>query len=98
VLTNRTIAILCFTSALLLVGAITIVLLIGFTEWLQTGRWHTDSLLQAAYDARLLRARWFLSGDWAWQLHEILDQIPVLVVWLVVAPLFWAVGLKFARR
>ena len=97
-LTNRAIAIICFTCALLLVGMVAIVLLLGFTEWLQTGRWHSESLLQAAYDAGLLRARWFLSGDWAWYVHEILNAIPVLAVWLALAPLFWAVGLKFARR
>ena len=96
--TNRIIAIICFTSALLLVGMVAIVLLLGFTEWLQTGRWYSKSLLQAAYDAGLLRARWFLSGDWAWYVHEVLNVIPVLAVWLAAAPLIWAVGLKFARR
>ena len=73
-------------------------LLLGFIEWLQTGRWHTTSVLQAAYDARLVRARWFLSVDWGWRLHEVLYRIPLLIVLIGLAPLSWALGLRFARR
>ena len=95
---DRIIGIFCFGIALLLGCAVIVALLYGLIEWLQGGRWDTPSLLRAAYDAGLLRARWFLTTDWGWRVHEALDAIPVLLAGLILAPIFWWLGLRFVRR
>jgi len=95
---DRILGIFCFAAALLLCCAVVVALLAGLIEWLQSGRWHNLSLLQAGYDLQLLRARWFLATDWGWRVHELLDQIPLLAAGALLAPLCWWVGLIFVRR
>lgn len=95
---DRIIGIAFFTVALLLICVVVVSLISGLIEWLQSGRWESPSLLRAAYDAHLIRARWFLSADWGWRLHEILDQIPMLVAAALAASLSWWAGLWFVRR
>ena len=95
---DRIIGITFFGIALLLGSIVVVSLISGLIEWLQSGVWHSPSLLQAAYDAQLIRARWFQSVDWGWRLHEILDQIPLLIGTVAAAPLFWCAGRWFVRR
>lgn len=95
---DRITSLVFFSTALVLGGVLGIILLAGFIEWLQTGDWHTRSVLRAAYDARLIRARWFLSVDWGWRIHEVLDHIPVLALLGALIPVSWAVGVYFDRR
>ncbi len=97
-MTDRILAITFFAIALMLSGVVVIMLLFGFVEWMQTGRWHSTSLLQAAYDAHLIRARWLLSVDWGWRVQEVLDRIPLLAVLIAMAPVSWGVGVWIARR
>jgi len=73
-------------------------LLVGLIEWLQMGRWKSVSVLQAGYDANLIRARWFMTSDWGWRVHDALDAIPLLLVGVIMAPLCWRVGQLFVRR
>jgi len=90
---------LFFQGAALLLGGVVIVLLLdAFIVWLQSGNWKSVSLLEAAYDAHLLKARWFLNVDWGWRLHEWLQQIPLLAALAVLVPAFWGIGLFFSRR
>jgi hypothetical protein len=95
---DRIIGITFFGIALLLGCIVVVSLISGLIEWLQSGVWQSPSLLQAAYDAQLIHSRWFLSVDWGWRVHEILDQIPLLLGTLAIAPLFWFAGLWFVRR
>jgi len=87
-----------FSLALVLCCALAVGLLSGLIEWLQVGRWKSVSLLQAGYDINLLRARWFMTTDWGWRLHDVLESIPLYLVGLIMAPLCWRVGLVFVRR
>ena len=95
---DRIIGITFFGIALLLGCVVVVSLVSGLIDWLQSGVWQSQSLLQAAYDAHLIHARWFQTVDWGWRLHEILDQIPLLLSTLIAAPLFWFAGLKLVRR
>ncbi|MEZ5559952.1 MAG: hypothetical protein R3E86_15575 [Pseudomonadales bacterium] len=87
-----------YTAALACGCGAALLVLFGFIEWLQTSRWPALSLLQAAYDLRLLRARWFLANEWTWPLHDVLAQIPVSLSLLALAPLFWWVATRLAHR
>ena len=84
--------------ALTLVSIAALMLLFGFIEWLQTGRWESISVLRAGYDLHVLRASWFLRVDWGWRVHEMLDHVPLLAFLLTAAPVAWAAGTYFARR
>ena len=95
---DRIVSLIFYVAALILGGVLGVILLSGFIEWLQTGEWHTRSLLRAAYDAHFIRARWFLSGDWGWRVHEVLDHIPLLAVLGALIPLSWAAGVYFDRN
>ena len=95
---DRLLAISFFGLALLLFSAVVVGLLVGLIEWLQSGHWPSISLLEAAYDTGLVRARWFVTVEWGWRLHEWLDMVPLSVAAIVIAPLFWRIGLIFARR
>jgi hypothetical protein len=95
---DRLLAIIFLGLALLLFSAVVVGLLVGLIEWLQSGYWPSISLLEAAYDTGLVRARWFITVDWGWRLHEWLDAVPLSAAAIVFAPLFWWIGLVFARR
>ena len=86
---DRAVAVALFVIAMLCFGGAVLLLLNGFIEYLQVGRWQSRSLLQFAYDAHVLRARWFLANDWSWWLHDALEVIPVYAALLVGAPIAW---------
>jgi hypothetical protein len=87
-----------YVISLGLAGGAALFFIIGFVEYLQVGRWPAHSLLQLAYDADLIRARWFLANQWSWPVHDVLAKIPVTLAMLSVAPLFWWLGGIFGRR
>lgn len=86
-----TLAIGCGCAAVLLV-------LGAFVEYLQAGRWPARSLLDVAYELRLVRARWFLANHWSWPLRDALDAVPVTVALLALAPVSWWLGGRLGRR
>jgi hypothetical protein len=87
----RVLAIGCGCAAVLLA-------LGGFVEYLQFGRWPTRSLLDAAYELRVVRARWFLANEWSWPLHNALRSTPVTLVVLALSPICWWLGNRLSRR
>ena len=95
---DRVLGIFLFALAILLFCGVIVGLLTGLIEWLQVGKWESPSLLRFGYDAHLLKASWFLTTDWGWRVHEILDQIPLLLFSITTAPLFWWAGLRVVRR
>jgi hypothetical protein len=97
-MTDRFFGIVFFGMALLLCCAVVVGLLSGVIEWLQGGRWQSISLLDAGYEMRLLKARWFITTDWGWRVHEVLDAIPLFLAAILTAPLCWRTGLFFVRR
>jgi hypothetical protein len=95
---DRLFALCFFALALAAAAAAAVICLAELIEWLQTDRWLSTSLLQVGYDWRLLKARWFLSAQWSWWIHDLLAQVPVQLALLAAAPLLWLVGKLFARR
>ena len=86
---DRPISTLLFLTALgCLIGA-ALLLLGGFIEYLQVGFWRSPTLLQAAYDSRLVDARWFLANPWSWWIHDLLDDIPAFAALLALGPAAW---------
>ena len=85
------VAIGCFAGAALL-------LINGFVDFLQTGRWASSSLLQIGYDLSLIRARWFLANQWSWWIHDLLALIPTYVALLFAAPLCWWLSGRIGGR
>ena len=71
-----------------IVGAV-LLLLGGFLEYLQVGRWRLESLLDAAYDLNLVRSRWFLTSDAANMVRVALRSVPIFAALLAIAPLSW---------
>jgi hypothetical protein len=86
---DRLLASLLFACALLCIVGAGLLLLEGFISYLQTDRWRTISLLQAGYDAHLLRPRWFLLHDWSEPAHRALGAVPLFAALLVIAPMAW---------
>ena len=80
-----------------LAGAV-LLLLGAFLEYLQVGRWQFDSLLDAAYDLRLLEAGWFLRSDLAYSLRGVLQQVPVVAAMFAVAPVAWWLSRRLSAR
>lgn len=97
VVKDRILAILCFSTALILMSGVIIGMLVGLIEWLQGGSFNSISVLEAAYEMGL-RARHLQSLDWGWRLRGWLDAIPLPFAAIVMAPLFWWVGLIHTRR
>ncbi len=91
-------SLLLYFSAIAAGATALVMLLSDYITWLQTNRWSTLSVLQAGYDSGVLKARWFLNQQWSWPLHDLLAEIPLHVLLLLVAPLFWWLGVKLARR
>ena len=95
---DRLISLLFFGIAYACGVAAVLMLLAGFIDWLQTGRWHDLSVLELAYNAHVVKARWFLEYRWSWWIHDMLQWIPLYALLLVVAPLAWVCGAWAARR
>lgn len=95
---TRTLTVLFFSSALAALATGLVMLLLGWIDWLQAGRWHALSLLQLGYDTGVLEARWFLSASWRWPIHDALAEIPVAFVLLALAPMCWWIGRRLASR
>lgn len=84
-------AMLCLTGGVLL-------LLADFIEYLQLGRWRLDSLLDAAYQLNLIRARWFLTSDFAGTVRILLMNVPAFAALLFITPLAWWLSQRFGCR
>lgn len=95
---DRWIAYALLTLAIGCGCAAAVLALNGFIEYLQSGRWPFRSVLDVAYELRLVRARWFLANDWSWPLHDALRATPVIVVLVSCAPLCWWLGGLLGRR
>ena len=80
-----------------LVGAL-LLLLGGFLEYLQVGRWRLETLLDAAYDLNLVRSRWFLTSELANSLRSVLKKVPLFAALLAVAPLAWWLSRRLDSR
>ena len=96
--TDRLISLLFFGIAYACGVAAALMLLAGFIDWLQTGRWHDLSVLELAYNSHLIKARWFLEYRWSWWIHDVLQWVPLYGLLLAVAPLSWVCGAWAARR
>jgi hypothetical protein len=83
---------------LALLSAIVVGSLSDLIVWLQGGRWNAPSLLDLGYEAHLFRSSWFLTSDWHWWIHGALNQVPAPLAALIMAPIFWRLGLVFVRR
>ena len=97
-MSDRIAAIALFGLALGAISAALIMVLFDYIIWLQTDRWTDLSLLQALYDAQLLKARWFLQHQWSWPLHDALERVPLSLGLAAVAPPLWWLGKAIARR
>lgn len=95
---HRTISIALFAIALGCFAGAALLLINGFVDFLQNGRWNSTSLLQISYDLSLIRARWFLANQWSWWLHDLLALIPTYLALLIAAPLCWWLSGRFAGR
>lgn len=95
---DRWIAYALLTLAICCGCAAAVLALAGFVEYLQSGRWAARSVLDLAYEWRLVRARWFLANDWSWPLHDALRATPVIALMVALAPLCWWLGSLLGRR
>ena len=95
---DRFIAYLLFIAALVAGAAASLLLVVGFVDWLQTDSWHSPSVWQFGYDTYLIRAKWFLAYQWSWPVHEVLAIVPLYAALLVFAPVsFWCSSLLSKR-
>lgn len=95
---DRFLSTLLFALAVLSFGGAALLLLNGFIEYLQIGSWRSTSLLQLLYDTYLLKARWFLSNQWGWWIHDGLQMIPTYAALLVICPIAWWLSGRFGAR
>jgi hypothetical protein len=95
---DRVLSIALFALAIVSFGGAVLLLLNGFIEYLQVGSWCSTSLLQFLYDSHVLRARWFLSNEWSWWIHDVLELVPTYAVLLAVSPLAWWLSGRFGAR
>jgi len=95
---DRVISIVLFAAAVLAFGGAVLLLLNGFIEYLQSGRWQAASLLQVGYDSHVIRARWFLGNDWNWWIHDVLALVPAYLALLAAAPCCWWLSGRFGER
>ncbi len=94
---DRLISLVLFLLALG-AGSIAVVLVLaGFIEFLQSGRWPDQSLLRLGYDSGLLRARWFLAHDWAMILRNLLAGVPAAVALAALVPPCWWLSGRLAQ-
>jgi hypothetical protein len=75
-----------------------LLLLGGFLEYLQVGRWRLESLLDAAYDLNLVSSRWFLTSEAANTVRLALRSVPIFAALLVVAPVAWWLSRALGSR
>ena len=80
-----------------LVGA-ALLLLGGFLEYLQEGRWRLESLLDAAYDLNLVSSRWFLTSEVASAVRLALRSVPTFAALLALAPVAWWLSRALGSR
>ena len=95
---DRAFSTVLFALAILAFGGAVLLLLNGFIEYLQIGSWRSTSLLQFLYDTYILRARWFLSHQWSWWIHDVLAVIPTYAALLILSPLAWWLSGRFGAR
>lgn len=87
-----------FIAAILSFGGAVLLLLNGFIEYLQVGRWQAVSLLEVAYESNLIRAGWFLRHEWSRWVHDVLEAVPVYAALLGFAPVAWWFSGRFGSR
>ncbi len=95
---DRAVSIVLFVIAILCLGGAGLLLLNDFIEYLQSGRWRLDSLLDAGYDLNLLRSRWFLASDVGALIREGLRQTPAFVALLLLGPAAWWLSNRLGSR
>jgi hypothetical protein len=87
-----------FLLALAALAGAVLLLLGGFLEYLQVGRWRQGTLLDAAYDLNLVRSRWFLTSELANSLRSVLQKVPLFAALLAFAPLAWWLSRRLGSR
>lgn len=97
-MTDRLLSLLLFGLAYTCGVAAALLLLAGFIDYLQTGRWHAQSVLDLGYSSHVIKARWFLEYRWSWWIHDVLQWLPLYAFLLLMAPLWWVGGAWAARR
>ena len=95
---DRAISTFLFLIALLCLGGAALLLLNEFIEYLQHGRWHTESLLKLGYDSSLVKAGWFLRHDWSWWIHDVLAAVPTWMALIGIGPLAWWFSNRLGNR
>jgi hypothetical protein len=78
--------------------AAVILALSGFVEFLQTGRWPSWSVLDLAYELRLVPMGWLRANRWVWPVFDVLRVTPVALVAVALTPLLWWAANRLARR
>ncbi|MEM8765915.1 MAG: hypothetical protein AAGE43_00605 [Pseudomonadota bacterium] len=95
---DRFLTIALFTIALLSLAGGALLVLNGFLEYLQLGRWRLDSLLDVGYNLKLLDSRWFLASEPAALLRRGLAMVPAFAALLVLGPVAWWLANRFGAR
>lgn len=95
---DRIVSTVLFAAAVLSLGGAGVLLLNGFVEYLQSGSWTATSLLELGYNTHLIRARWFLSYEWSWGVHDVLAIIPIYAALLGAAPVCWWLSRQLGQR
>lgn len=95
---DRMVSTVLFAVAVLSLGGAGVLLLNGFVEYLQSGAWTATSLLELGYNTHLIRARWFLSYEWSWGIHDALAIIPIYGALLGAAPICWWLSRQLGQR
>ncbi len=95
---DRFLAIALFTVALLSLAGGTLLVLNGFIEYLQLGRWRLDSLLDVGYDLRLIDSRWFLASEPGVLIRRALAFVPAFAALLALGPVAWWLANRFGAR
>ena len=95
---DRFFAVALFAIALLSLAGGVLLMLNGFIEYLQLGRWRLVSLLDVGYELRLLDSRWFLASEPGALIRRGLSVVPAFAALLVLGPCAWWLGNRFGAR
>ena len=95
---DRLIAWFFYATAYACGAAAGLIVLVGFIDWLQTGSWSGVNLLEICYDARVVKAHWFLEHRWGGWVRDFLRATPLSVVLLAFAPLVYVLAARIERR